>query len=89
MSRDRILGVTMVIISLIVIIAYGYIMFLTPYWESLLRITNFLIILLLFGILGWIGYTLATTPPPKPVEEIEKELEEAMKEAEKQQSSEK
>jgi predicted DNA-binding transcriptional regulator len=27
------------------------------------------------GILAWIGYTLATTPPPKPIEEIEKEIE--------------
>jgi predicted DNA-binding transcriptional regulator len=27
-----------------------------------------------FGILAWIGYTLATTPPPKPIEEIEKEM---------------
>jgi predicted DNA-binding transcriptional regulator len=26
------------------------------------------------GVLAWIGYTLATTPPPKPLEEIEKEL---------------
>jgi predicted DNA-binding transcriptional regulator len=27
------------------------------------------------GIVAWIGYTLATTPPPKPIEEIEKEVE--------------
>jgi len=27
------------------------------------------------GILAWIGYTLATTPPPKPIEDVEKELE--------------
>jgi len=27
----------------------------------------------IFAILGWIGYTLATTSPPKPIEEIEKE----------------
>jgi hypothetical protein len=30
-----------------------------------------------FAILAWIGYTLATTPPPKPIEEIEKEIEKA------------
>jgi len=42
------------------------------------------------GILAWIGYTLATTPPPKPIEEIEKELEEELKKLEKElQESEK
>jgi len=34
--------------------------------------------------LAWIGYTLATTPPPKPVEEIEKELEEELKKLEEE-----
>jgi predicted DNA-binding transcriptional regulator len=29
-----------------------------------------------------IGYTLATTPPPKPIEDIEKEIEEELKEVE-------
>ena len=33
-------------------------------------------------IAAWIGYTLATTPPPKPIEEIEKELEEELKQIE-------
>jgi len=30
------------------------------------------------GILGtgsWIGWTMATTPPPKPIEELEAEIE--------------
>jgi predicted DNA-binding transcriptional regulator len=30
-------------------------------------------------VIGWIGFTLATTPPPKPIEEIEKELSEELK----------
>ncbi|RSN70343.1 transcriptional regulator, partial [Candidatus Korarchaeum cryptofilum] len=34
--------------------------------------------------LGWIGYTLATTPPPKPIEEIEKEIEEELKKIEEE-----
>jgi len=36
------------------------------------------------GILAWIGYTLATTPPPKPIEEIEKEIEEELKKLEEE-----
>jgi len=37
-----------------------------------------------FAILAWIGYTLATTPPPKPIEEIEKEIEKELKEVEEE-----
>ena len=37
---------------------------------------------MVLGILAWIGYTLITTPPPKPVEEIERELEGELKELE-------
>jgi len=29
------------------------------------------------GIVSWVGYTLAVTPPPKPMEEIEEELRKA------------
>ena len=39
----------------------------------------------ILGILAWIGYTLATTPPPKPIEEIEKELEQELKNEEKRE----
>jgi len=28
------------------------------------------------GIGAWIGWTMATTPPPKPIEEITSEIEE-------------
>ncbi|MCX8177770.1 MAG: hypothetical protein N3F10_05695 [Candidatus Bathyarchaeota archaeon] len=31
---------------------------------------------------AWIGWTMATTPPPKPIEEITKELEEEEKKEE-------
>jgi len=39
-------------------------------------------------IAAWIGYTLATTPPPKPIEEIEKELEEELKQIEAKEEEE-
>jgi len=39
-----------------------------------LRITAFIAVAGILAILAWIGYTLATTPPPKPIEGIEKEL---------------
>lgn len=90
MSRDQVIGVGLLAISAIVIIVYGYLMFLPPELVILgmavdlflIKLTLFIAVLAVFVILGWIGYTLATTPPPKPIEEIEKELEEELKEIE-------
>jgi predicted DNA-binding transcriptional regulator len=36
------------------------------------RLVAFIAIL---GIGGWIGWTMATTPPPKPIEDITSEIE--------------
>ncbi|MEM1628269.1 MAG: transcriptional regulator [Desulfurococcaceae archaeon] len=82
MERDKLIGWGMLIFSLAVIIAYSYIMFFTDLWEILTRITLVIMVIGVSGILGWIGYTLATTPPPKPIEEIEKEIEEELKKLE-------
>lgn len=88
MSRDQLVGVILVAISIIVIIAYSWILFFTPWSTLLIQLTLFVAVLGVFGILAWIGYTLATTPPPKPIEEIEKEIEEELKKLEAEQKQE-
>lgn len=68
MANDRAVGATIFIGSILGIIVYGI---LEYYWESeVLAITAFLGIALLLGILAWIGYTMATTPPPEPITDI-------------------
>ncbi|MEM2093386.1 MAG: hypothetical protein QXE16_03780 [Candidatus Bathyarchaeia archaeon] len=42
----------------------------------------FLAFVAVMAIGAWIGWTMATTPPPKPIEEITKELEEEEKKEE-------
>ncbi|WFO74564.1 transcriptional regulator [Desulfurococcaceae archaeon MEX13E-LK6-19] len=88
MSRDQIIGVGLLIVSIIVIIVYGWLVFFTQWSLLILQITGFVAVAGVFGILAWIGYTLATTPPPKPIEEIEKELEEELKKLEKEMKEE-
>ncbi len=88
MSRDQIIGVGLLIVSIIVIIVYGWLVFFTKWSLLILQITGFIAVAGVFGILAWIGYTLATTPPPKPIEEIEKELEEELKKLEKEMKEE-
>ena len=83
-AKDKAIGGLLLIISIIVIVIYGYILFFTKYDILLLKITGLIAVIVVFGVLAWIGYTLATTPPPKPLEELEKELEEELKKIKKE-----
>jgi predicted DNA-binding transcriptional regulator len=74
LSRDRVIGGSIFILSIFVILVYGWILFFTEYSIIALQVTAFIAVAGVLAILAWIGYTLATTPPPKPIEEIEKEL---------------
>jgi len=89
LNRDQVIGALILVASVIGIIVYGWILFFTEWTILLLQITGFVAVAAVLGILAWIGYTLATTPPPKPIEEIEKELEGEDKESSKESSDEK
>jgi len=85
MNKDQVLGAVLMMASAIIIIAYIWLVFFPPLAGAdifLLKLTGAVAVAGIFAILAWIGYTLATTPPPKPIEEIEKEIEEEMKKAE-------
>jgi len=53
------------------------------YW--LVAVPVFIAFIAVLGIGAWIGWTMATTPPPKPIEEIEAEEK---KEEEKEKAAE-
>jgi len=89
LNRDQVIGALILVASVIGIIVYGWVLFFTEWAILLLQLTGFVAVAAVLGILAWIGYTLATTPPPKPIEEIEKELEGELKEPPKESSSEK
>ena len=85
MHRDQFVGAALMAASLIIIIAYMWLVFFPPTTGAdiiILKLTGAGAVAALFAILAWIGYTLATTPPPKPIEEIEREIEEELKKAE-------
>jgi len=84
MSRDQVIGVAILTGSIGGIILYFYLVFLSAWIQLTMQLTAFIAVAGVLGILAWIGYTLATTPPPKPIEEIEKELEKELKEVEKE-----
>ncbi len=81
-SKDQ--GIGGLIFLVCVIIAIGYTLGLfwlgDPLGKSswslafwLIVIPVYLAFILILGIGAWIGWTMATTPPPKPIEELETE----------------
>ena len=84
MNSDQVLGAFILVGSIIGVVVYGALLFLLGETISLLtlQVSAFLAVAFVLGIMAWIGYTLATTPPPKPIEEIEKEIEKEVKETE-------
>jgi len=89
-SKDQAVGVAIMIASLAGISVYLWAVFLAAEWiqELALRLTGAVAVGGVLGILAWIGYTLATTPPPPSVEEIEKEIEKELKELEEKEGKE-
>lgn len=68
MANDRALGGAILVGSVLGIIVYiGLLWFFTI---IILEITASLGVIVLLGILGWIGWTMATTPPPEPMPEM-------------------
>lgn len=99
-SKDQAIGGVIFTICIIIALLYVVTLFY-PTWLIDLKIAAkgseanvqfwvvavpvFLAFVLVLGIGAWIGWTMATTPPPKPIEEIEAETEKEAKETEKKE----
>ncbi|MDG6904528.1 MAG: transcriptional regulator [Nitrososphaerota archaeon] len=69
MAKDRAVGAALVVGAILGIIIYGILMFYNGGIALLvLKITAFVAVAAILVILGWIGYVMATTPPPMPLE---------------------
>ena len=83
MGKDQVIGGAILDVCVIVVVGY-LVLVVDPGLFSLnavdVRLDAVLILvsaafIAILGIGGWIGYTMATTPPPKPIEEITTELQ--------------
>jgi H+/Cl- antiporter ClcA len=88
MSKDQIIGGTILAVCAVIAVLY-VVTLIYPSWLSNIGATStaantqFWIIAIpvvvafiaILGIGGWIGWTMATTPPPKPIEEVQTELQ--------------
>jgi predicted DNA-binding transcriptional regulator len=88
MSKDQTIGGAILAVCVIVALLYVLTLFYPTWLVSIgligstanvsfwtIAIPVFVAFIAILGIGAWIGYTMATTPPPKPIEEITTEAE--------------
>lgn len=102
-SKDQAIGGLILVVCVVIILAYLIGLFGADwvattftgsvdsaagirYW--LAEIPVLVAVVAVLGIGAWIGYTMATTPPPKPIEEIEAEEKKAEEKAEEKPKAE-
>ena len=66
MNKDQGIGAVILVASIIGVIVYAWLLF--AYAIVILQITAFVAVAAVLVIAAWIGWTMATTPPPAPLE---------------------
>jgi len=97
MADDRILGGGILGVSVLGVVVYFWLVFMSPWAMLTIQVSAFLAVAAVLLIMAWIGYTLATTPPPVPIEDLdldfdgddeEEEVEEATEVEEEEEAEE-
>ena len=70
MASDKSIGSLLLIIGLAGILLYAWLLFFSSeiMTTRILQLTVFLGVAVILAIIAWIGYTMATTPPPEPLD---------------------
>ncbi len=93
-SKDQAIGGAILLVCVVVAVVYlvalfGYQQLIQPWLNIgatrdvqfwLIAVPVFVAFVAILFIGAWIGWTMATTPPPKPIEEITTEIEEKKEE---------
>jgi predicted DNA-binding transcriptional regulator len=93
-SKDQSIGAAILLVCVVLAVFYLVTLFYPSWLVNLnigitsaegvqfwvIAIPVFIAFIAIMGIGAWIGWTMATTPPPKPIEEITSEIEEKKEE---------
>ena len=71
MDKDQGLGWLILVFSVLGIALYYYLVFMSAWSLLTIQVSAFLAVAMVLLIIAWIGYTLATTPPPMPLEDFD------------------
>ena len=75
MSNDRTLGGAILVGSIAGIAIYFWLLFMSPWAWLTIQVSAFAAVGMVLLIIAWIGYTLATTPPPMPLEDFDFDID--------------
>lgn len=93
-SKDQAIGGLIFLVCVVIAILYIVLLLGAQWMEAqgwvtwnpdtvrfwVIAVPVFIAFVAVMGIGAWIGWTMATTPPPKPIEEITSEIEEQKEE---------
>jgi predicted DNA-binding transcriptional regulator len=71
---DRVLGGVILVGSLLGVACYFWLVFLSSWAMLVIQVSVFAAVAAVLWIVAWIGYTLATTPPPMPLDDVSEGL---------------
>ena len=71
MSNDRTVGGAILVGSIAGVVLYFWLLFMSPWAMLTIQVSAFVAVGMVLLIIAWIGYTLATTPPPMPLEDFD------------------
>jgi len=71
MANDRVFGGLILVGSLGGIAVYFWLLFVSPWTLLTIQVSALFAVGMVLLIMAWIGYTLATTPPPMPLEDFD------------------
>lgn len=74
MEKDQMIGAGLLLGSLAGVGVYFWLVFMSPWMWLTVQVSAFLAVAAVLLIVAWIGYTLATTPPPMPLEDLDLDL---------------
>ena len=66
MNKDQGIGAVLLVAGIVGIVIYAWLLY--AYAIAVLQITAFIAVAAVLVIMAWIGWTMATTPPPAPLE---------------------
>jgi predicted DNA-binding transcriptional regulator len=66
MNKDQAIGAIMLLVSVVGIAVYAWLLY--AYSIVVLQVTAFIAVAAILVIAAWIGWTMATTPPPAPLD---------------------
>ena len=70
MASDKLLGGLILIGAIVVLGVYAWLIIAGLSWWAFFIVSTVAVVGVM-GIIAWIGYTMATTPAPTPIEPIE------------------